>query len=232
MMSIPVPQPVPTLAVSGGGAFPVHRIYCVGRNYAAHTREMGFDPNREEPFFFLKPADALVASGKDIAYPPMTHDFQHEIELVVAIGEGGRAISAEQAHRHVFGYAAGLDMTRRDLQMNARKQGRPWDMGKGFDESAPCAPLIPASVCGYLEGGAIWLKVNGEVRQKSDIAHLIWSVPEVIQHLSRFVTLCPGDLIFTGTPEGVGPVEAGNVMEGHIDGLEDLRTTVVAPRLV
>jgi fumarylpyruvate hydrolase len=232
MLSIPVPQPVPTLAVSGGGAFPVHRIYCVGRNYAAHTREMGFDPNREEPFFFLKPADALVASGKDIAYPPMTHDFQHEIELVVAIGEGGRAISAEQAHRHVFGYAVGLDMTRRDLQMNARKQGRPWDMGKGFDESAPCAPLIPASVCGYLEGGAIWLEVNGEVRQKSDIAHLIWSVPEVIQHLSRFVTLCPGDLIFTGTPEGVGPVKAGDVMEGHIDGLEDLRTTVVAPRLV
>jgi fumarylpyruvate hydrolase len=232
MMSIPVPQPVPTLAVSGGGAFPVHRIYCVGRNYAAHTREMGLDPNREEPFFFMKPADALVASGKDIAYPPMTHDFQHEIELVVAIGEGGRAISAEQAHRHVFGYAVGLDMTRRDLQMNARKQGRPWDMGKGFDESAPCAPLIPASVCGYLERGAIWLEVNGEVRQKSDIAHLIWSVPEVIQHLSRFVTLCPGDLIFTGTPEGVGPVEAGNVMEGHIDGLEDLRTTVVAPRLV
>ena len=232
MMSIPVPQPVPTLAVSGGGAFPVHRIYCVGRNYAAHTREMGFDPNREEPFFFLKPADALVASGKDIAYPPMTHDFQHEIELVVAIGEGGRAISAEQAHRHVFGYAVGLDMTRRDLQMNARKQGRPWDMGKGFDESAPCAPLIPASVCGYPERGAIWLEVNGEVRQKSDIAHLIWSVPEVIQHLSRFVTLCPGDLIFTGTPEGVGPVKAGDVMEGHIDGLEDLRTTVVAPRLV
>ena len=232
MMSIPVPQPVPTLAVSGGGAFPVHRIYCVGRNYAAHTREMGFDPNREEPFFFLKPADALAASGKDIAYPPMTHDFQHEIELVVAIGEAGRAISADQAYRHVFGYAVGLDMTRRDLQMNARKQGRPWDMGKGFDESAPCAPLIPASVCGYLERGAIWLEVNGEVRQKSDVAHLIWSVPEVIQHLSRFVTLCPGDLIFTGTPEGVGPVEAGNVMEGYIDGLEDLRTTVVAPRLV
>jgi fumarylpyruvate hydrolase len=232
MMSLPSPLPAPSLAVSGGGAFPVHRIYCVGRNYAAHTREMGFDPNREEPFFFLKPADALVASGKDIAYPPMTHDFQHEIELVVAIGEGGRAISAEQAPRHVFGYAVGLDMTRRDLQMNARKQGRPWDMGKGFDESAPCAPLIPASVCGYLERGAIWLEVNGEVRQKSDIAHLIWSVPEVIQHLSRFVTLCPGDLIFTGTPEGVGPVKAGDVMEGHIDGLEDLRTTVVAPRLV
>ena len=232
MMSIPVPQPVPTLTVSGGGAFPVHRIYCVGRNYAAHTREMGFDPNREEPFFFLKPADAVVASGKDIAYPPMTNDFQHEIELVVAIGEGGRAISASQAPRHVFGYAVGLDMTRRDLQMSARKQGRPWDMGKGFDESAPCAPLVAASVCGYLERGAISLEVNGEVRQKSDIANLIWSVPEVIQHLSRFVTLCPGDLIFTGTPEGVGPVEAGDVMEGHIDGLEDLRTTVVAPRLV
>jgi len=162
----------------------------------------------------------------------MTHDFQHEIELVVAIGEGGRAISAEQAHRHVFGYAVGLDMTRRDLQMNARKQGRPWDMGKGFDESAPCAPLIPTSVCGYLERGAIWLEVNGEVRQKSDIAHLIWSVPEVIQHLSRFVTLCPGDLIFTGTPEGVGPVKAGDVMEGQIDVLEGLRPTVVAPRVV
>jgi fumarylpyruvate hydrolase len=189
---------------------------------------MGFDPNREEPFFFLKPADALVASGKAIAYPPMTQDFQHEIELVVAIGEQGRDIAAEQAHCHVFGYAVGLDMTRRDLQMNARKQGRPWDMGKGFDESAPCAALVPAPRCGHLEQGAIWLKVNGEVRQRSDISQLIWSVAEVIQHLSRYVTLLPGDLVFTGTPEGVGPVKPGDVMEGHIDGLEDLRTSVRA----
>jgi fumarylpyruvate hydrolase len=226
MTSIPTPLPVPAVALSGGGSFPVHRIYCVGRNYAAHTREMGFDPNREEPFFFLKPADALVASGKSIAYPPLTNDFQHEIELVVAIGKGGKDISTEQAHRHVFGYAVGLDMTRRDLQMNARKQGRPWDMGKAFDESAPCASLVPAVVSGHLERGAIWLKVNGEVRQKSDISHLIWSVAEVIQHLSRYVTLLPGDLIFTGTPEGVGPVEPGDVMEGHIDGLEDLRNAV------
>jgi fumarylpyruvate hydrolase len=228
MTSIPALLPAPALAIAGGGSFPVHRIYCVGRNYAAHTREMGFDPNREEPFFFLKPADALVASGKAIAYPPMTQDFQHEIELVVAIGEQGRDIAAEQAHRHVFGYAVGLDMTRRDLQMNARKQGRPWDMGKGFDESAPCAALVPALRCGHLEHGAIWLKVNGEVRQRSDISHLIWSVAEVIQHLSRYVTLLPGDLIFTGTPEGVGPVKPGDVMEGHIDGLEDLRTSVRA----
>ena len=228
MTSIPALLPAPALAIAGGGSFPVHRIYCVGRNYAAHTREMGFDPNREEPFFFLKPADALVASGKAIAYPPMTQDFQHEIELVVAIGEQGRDIAVEQAHRHVFGYAVGLDMTRRDLQMNARKQGRPWDMGKGFDESAPCAALVPASRCGHLEHGAIWLKVNDEVRQRSDISHLIWSVAEVIQHLSRYVTLLPGDLIFTGTPEGVGPVKPGDVMEGHIDGLEDLRTPVLA----
>ena len=228
MTSIPAPLPAPTLAIAGGGSFPVHRIYCVGRNYAAHAREMGFDPNREEPFFFLKPADALVASGKAIAYPPMTQDFQHEIELVVAIGEQGRDIAAEQAHRHVFGYAVGLDMTRRDLQMSARKQGRPWDMGKGFDESAPCAALVPASRCGHLEHGAIWLKVNGEVRQRSYISHLIWSVAEVIEHLSRYMTLLPGDLIFTGTPEGVGPVKPGDVMEGHIDGLEDLRTPVRA----
>jgi len=228
MTSIPAHLPLPTVAVSGGGNFPVHRIYCVGRNYAAHTREMGFDPNREEPFFFLKPADAIVASEKSIVYPPLTNDFQHEIELVVAIGESGKNIATEQAHRHIFGYAVGLDMTRRDLQMNARKQGRPWDMGKAFDQSAPCAALVPAARSGYLERGAIWLKVNGEVRQSSDISQLIWSVAEVIQHLSRYVTLLPGDLIFTGTPEGVGAVKAGDVMDGHIDGLEDLRIVVKA----
>jgi fumarylpyruvate hydrolase len=218
----------PCAAVVGGGSFPVHRIYCVGRNYAAHAREMGHDPDREDPFFFLKPADALTPSGATIPYPPMTQDFQHEIELVVAIGSDGSNIAVEVAEKFIFGYAVGLDMTRRDLQMQARKQGRPWDMGKGFDFSAPCGPISPMKTTGALTRGAIWVKVNGETRQRSDISMLIWSVPETIHWLSRYVELIPGDLIYTGTPEGVATVRPGDVLEGHIDGLVDLRTVIKA----
>jgi fumarylpyruvate hydrolase len=225
---VPVP-PLPSVAVLGGGSFPIHRIYCVGRNYAAHAREMGHDPDREQPFFFMKPADAVVPSGSAISYPPMTRNFHHEIELVVAIGEGGWDISADHANRHIFGYAVGLDMTRRDLQLEARQQGRPWDMGKGFDQSAPCAPISPIEQTGIIDRGAIWLKVNDEIRQQSDLSMLIWTVPEIIHWLSRFVELAPGDLIYTGTPENVAAVNQGDVLDGHIDGLHPLRTVIAAP---
>ncbi len=222
------PLPTPTVPIDGGGEFPVRRIYCVGRNYRAHAIEMGMDPDREAPFFFLKPADTIVASGSTIAYPPRTEDYQHEIELVVAIGKGGRNIPIEKALDHVFGYAVGLDMTRRDLQMAARKAGRPWDMGKGFDQSAPCGVLSPASKVGHLAKGAISVTINGEVKQSSDISLLIWNVAEVIADLSAYGELVPGDLIYTGTPEGVGPVKRGDVLVGKIDGLQDLTLTIAA----
>ena len=220
--AIPAPEIVTVPVVGSGDRFPVRRIYCVGRNYAAHAREMGHDPDREDPFFFMKPADAIVPSGSTIPYPPMTKDVHHEIEMVVAIGKGGREIAANSAREHIFGYAVGIDLTRRDLQGEAKKLGRPWDMGKGFDNSAPCAPLSPVSRVGHIEKGAIWLKINGEIRQQSDIKMLIWNVPEMIAYLSRFVELKPGDLIFSGTPEGVGPVRKGDTLVGHVDGLEDL----------
>jgi fumarylpyruvate hydrolase len=216
------PPARPTVATLEGASFPVHRIYCVGRNYAAHAREMGFDPEREEPFFFMKPADAVVPDGGTVPYPPMTSDFQHEVELVVAIGQGGRAIAAAAALSHIFGYAVGLDMTRRDLQIKARTQGRPWDFGKGFDASAPCGRLSAAAQVPDLKQAQISLMVNGEKRQSSSLAHMIWSVPEVVAYLSRFVTLVPGDLIYTGTPEGVGPVLGGDRLEARIEGLEAL----------
>jgi len=212
----PVTAAVPVL---GGGAFPVRRIFCVGRNYAAHTREMGGDPTREAPFFFMKPADALVVAGAPMPYPPMTQDLHHEMELVVALGTGGADIAEADALSHVWGYAAGLDMTRRDLQGQAKKEGKPWDMGKGFDHGAPIGELAPAARIGHPEKGTIELKVNGAVRQSSDLSKMIWSVPETIAYLSRLVRLAPGDLIFTGTPEGVAATVRGDLLEGRVEGV-------------
>jgi fumarylpyruvate hydrolase len=206
-------------------AFPVGRIYCVGRNYAEHAREMGHDPDREPPFFFMKPADAIVQNGATIPYPQVTKDLHHEIEMIVAIGKGGANIPVEKALDHVFGYGVGLDMTRRDIQGEAKKMGRPWEMGKAFDNSAPCTALKPVTMVGHPTKGAIWLKVNGQVKQKGDLADLIWNVPETIAYLSKLVTLQPGDLIMSGTPAGVGPVQRGDKLEGHVDGLGDLNVT-------
>jgi fumarylpyruvate hydrolase len=210
--------------------FPVHRVYCVGRNYVEHAKEMGHT-GREAPFFFLKPADALlpVAAGAtgEMPYPAMTSDLHHEIELVVAIGKAGRDIPAAQAGDYIWGYAVGLDMTRRDLQGEAKKLGRPWDTGKGFDKSAPIAPLHPVAETGLLEKGNIRLDVNGAARQNSDVSKLIWNVAETIEHLSRYFELQPGDLIFTGTPEGVAAVQKGDLLEGSVEGLTPLRVKVI-----
>ena len=203
-------------------AFPVGRIYCVGRNYAEHAREMGHDPDREPPFFFMKPPDAIVQNGATIPYPQMTSDLHHEIEMIVAIGKGGADIPVERALEHVFGYGVGLDMTRRDLQGEAKKMGRPWEMGKAFDNSAPCTALKTVPMVGHPSKGAIWLKVNGEMRQQGDLAAMIWSVPETIAYLSKLITLRAGDLIMSGTPAGVGPVKAGDGLEGHVDGVGEL----------
>jgi len=220
---------IPVAAAAGGGLFPVHRIYCVGRNYAEHAQEMGFT-GREPPFFFLKPADALVpvAEGETgvIDYPSLTSNFHHEIELVVAIAQGGRDIPAARAAEHIWGYATGLDMTRRDLQGEMKKQGRPWCIGKAFDQSAPISPVVPKSRTGELLKGAITLHVNGQLRQKGDLSELIWSVNETIEQISRGWLLQPGDLIFTGTPAGVNAVVRGDVMEGAIAGLPTLRVAV------
>jgi fumarylpyruvate hydrolase len=225
---LPLPQ-VPSVAVAETGErFPVRRIFCVGRNYAAHAREMGRDPDRELPFFFLKPADTVVDDGVTIPYPPETADFHYEMELVVAIGKGGTNIPAEQALEHVYGYAAGIDLTRRDLQLAARAQGRPWDWGKGFDLSAPCAPIQPAARIGHPNQGRIWLAVNDVPKQEADLADLIWGVPDVIAFISNSMALQPGDLIYTGTPAGVGPVNRGDVITGGIDGVGNI-TTIIAP---
>ncbi len=223
--AVPAPAQV-TLPIKGADTlFPVRRIYCVGRNYAEHAREMGFDPDREPPFFFMKPTDAIVPEGASVPYPPKTQDFHYEIELVVAIGTGGRDIPLDKALDHVFGYAVGIDLTRRDVQIEARKMGRPWDMGKGFDHSAPCSALIPAEGLDPT-AGSIWLEVNGERKQESDLAKLIWSVAEVVSYLSGYMELQPGDLIYTGTPEGVGPVVRGDTIKGHIDGVGEINITV------
>ncbi|HTW28054.1 MAG TPA: fumarylacetoacetate hydrolase family protein [Acetobacteraceae bacterium] len=220
------PPPVPLIPVAGGGWFPVRRIFCVGRNYAEHALEMGGDPDREPPFFFTKPADAVLTGGADLPYPPMTADLHHEMELVVALGAGGSDIAEAEALAHVWGYAAGLDMTRRDLQAAAKRAGRPWDMAKGFDHSAPIGPLVPAA--GRDPGhGRITLRVNGELRQDSDLARMIWSVPEVVACLSGQVRLAPGDLIFTGTPAGVAAVQRGDVLDGAIDGIGSVHVRVV-----
>ena len=222
------PPEIPSLPVQGDAKrFAVNRIYCVGRNYADHAREMGHDPDREPPFFFMKPATAIVADGKSMAYPVLSKDVHHEIEMVVALGKGGSNISADKALEHVWGYGVGLDMTRRDLQGEAKKMGRPWDTGKAFDQSAPCSALVPASQCGHLAKGRIHLKVNGDVRQDGDLAMMIWNVPDTIAYLSTLFTLMPGDLIFSGTPAGVAAVSRGDVLEGHVDGLPTLKTTLV-----
>lgn len=222
----PPAAPVGVPITGADGLFPVRRVYCVGRNYAAHAREMGFDPDREPPFFFCKPADAVrpVRPGETLAlpYPAGTADFHHEVELVAAIGRGGADIPVEAAAAHVFGYAVGLDMTRRDLQIRMRERGRPWEIGKAFDDSAPIGPLRPAADCPDIGRAAIALTVDGQTRQRSSLAHLIWPVPETIAHLSRYFRLEPGDLIYTGTPEGVGPVKRGERLEGSIDGLGTL----------
>jgi fumarylpyruvate hydrolase len=221
------PPPVAFVPVAGGGRFPVRRIFCVGRNYAEHAREMGSDPDREPPFFFAKPADALLTGGADMPYPPASNSLHHEMELVVALGGGGASIAVAEALGHVWGYAAGLDMTRRDLQNAAKKEGKPWDMGKGFDHSAPIGDLIPAARWPDPTHGLIELKVNGAVRQTSDLSKLIWSVAETISFLSGLVRLAPGDLIFTGTPEGVAAVQRGDLLEGMVAGVGTVRTRIV-----
>ncbi|HJW72378.1 MAG TPA: fumarylacetoacetate hydrolase family protein [Geothrix sp.] len=219
---------VPTLEVLGTAArFPVRRVYCVGRNYADHAREMGADPKREVPFFFGKPQDALVPGGGDIPYPPATANLHHEVELVVALAQGGSNLSLEQAEAAIFGYAVGIDLTRRDLQAAAKEKGQPWDMAKGFDHSAPVSAITPVNHPGQFSSGAIWLSVGGSERQRGDLADMIWRVPEVISHLSGLVTLYPGDLIFTGTPAGVGALQRGDQVLCGIAGLGELRIRIV-----
>src|SRR5690348_2836247 len=219
--------PLPTAAIEGSARrFPVHRIYFVGRNYVEHAHEMGSDPTRDPPVFFTKPPDAVMPNGAAIPLPPRTANFHHEIELVIAIGREGREIPADRALEHVFGYAVGNDLTRRDLQAASKKRGEPWDTGKAFDCSAPLGAIRPASR-GHVARGRIWLKVNDELRQNADVSALIWSVPEIIAELSSLFDLRPGDLIFTGTPAGVGPLRPGDRLEGGIDGLETLRNTIV-----
>ena len=219
---------VPSLPIPGGNArFPVRRIFCVGRNYVEHQKEMGGD-GRETPFFFIKSAHALVAGGGDVHYPPGTANYHFETEMVLAIGKGGRRIDAKKANHHVYGYAVGLDMTRRDLQQLGKDHGRPWDFGKDFDEAAPCSALAPAARIGHPSRGAIWLKVNGKERQKADLGAMIWSVPEQIAYLSEYYTLEPGDLIYSGTPAGVGPVKPGDEMHAVIEGVGELKVKVIA----
>ena len=223
--------PVAVPVAGSGDQFAVRRVYCVGRNYAAHAREMGFDPDREPPFFFCKPGDAVVpvAYGEtlELAYPAQTQNYHYEAELVAAIGRSGSDIPLEKALDYVWGYAVGLDMTRRDLQMKMREMGRPWEIGKAFDRSAPIGPIHRASEVGHIANASLWLKVNGETKQKSDVSHLIWSVAETVAYLSKFFRLEPGDLIFTGTPEGVGPVMAGETMTVGVERLGELTVRVV-----
>lgn len=220
----------PTLAATtDGNSFPVRRLFCIGRNYAAHAREMGRDPDREPPFFFTKWAETVVPSGTTIAYPPGTSNFHYEAELVVAIGKGGRNIKVEDATAHIYGYATGLDMTRRDLQLAARDLGRPWDSGKNVEQSSPLGPIHPASRVGHLERGAITLTVNGEVKQSADLADMIWSVAEVVAVISELYRLEPGDLIYTGTPAGVGAVVPGDVIVIGVEGLKSTTITIGAP---
>jgi fumarylpyruvate hydrolase len=224
------PSAVPAVPVAGSGElFPVHRIYCVGRNYEEHAQEMGYT-GREPPFFFAKPADAVlpVAAGAvgALPYPAETSNVHPELELVVAIGTGGSRIAAATAAHHIWGYAVGLDVTRRDLQGEMKKQGRPWEVGKGFDQSAPIGPIVPLAQTGEITAGRIWLDVNGAPRQASDVSRLIWNVNEIIEQLSRYFALQPGDLIFTGTPEGVAAVLPGDLMEGGVEGVGTLRVRV------
>lgn len=221
------PPAQPSIAVAGGAArFPVRRIFCVGRNYAAHAREMGKDPDRELPFFFTKPADAVVDSGATVPYPPLTGNLHYEIELVVAVGRGGAGIPEENIYDHLWGACVGIDLTRRDLQLEAKEKGRPWDMGKAFDRSAPMSALTPIDSVTSLESGRIWLAVNGDIRQDGDLSELIWSVREHLSILSHSIALAPGDLVMTGTPAGVGPVVPGDAITGGVEGLEDIRISI------
>ena len=220
--------PAPEVAIAGGGAFPVRRIVCVGRNYAEHAREMGGNPEREPPFFFSKPADALVPGEATIPFPARTANLHHEIELTVAIGKGGANIPVAEALSHVFGYGVGNDLTRRDLQAEAKAAGRPWDMAKGFDDSAVASPIVPATQIGHPVDARIWLSVNGAIRQDGNIADMIWSVPEVIAELSTYIRLQPGDLIYTGTPAGVGAIRPGDLVEGGVEGISTIATRFTA----
>ena len=232
------PEPASLPIVDSNERFYLNRVYCVGRNYAEHARELGNDPDREPPFFFAKPADAVFAVAEGVPargvkshtvpYPPETHNLHYEMELVVAIGVGGADIAAADALTHVFGYGAGVDLTRRDLQDAAKALRRPWDLSKGFDFSAPCTPIVPATTLGHPAAARIWLDVDGERRQNGDLADQIWPVPHVIAALSRFVSLRPGDLVFTGTPAGVGRIEPGNEITAGIDGIGDLAFSVVS----
>lgn len=222
----PTEVPVALIANTVDDVFPVHRIYCVGKNYADHIKEMGLDPDKQAPCFFMKPADAIVTSSQ-ITYPPQTENYHYEAELVIAIGTGGKNIPAADALKHVYGYAIGLDMTRRDLQLASSKLGQPWDTGKGFDDSAPLAPIFPVSDVGHFEAASITLAVNGEIRQDADIKQLIWKNHEIIAELSTYYTLQAGDLIFTGTPAGVGAVVKGDRIEARIDGLGSLEVEIV-----
>jgi fumarylpyruvate hydrolase len=221
------PPPVTALPIRGSQqVFPVRHVYCIGRNYAAHAIEMGHDPNREPPFFFFKNPDNVYV-GKEFPYPTKTSDVHHEIEMVVALKSGGRNIPVAKALDHVWGYGVGLDMTRRDLQGEAKKLGRPWEVGKSFDFSGPCTALVPASEIGHPAQGKVWLKVNGQIKQEGDLNQLIWKVPEMISYLSEYFELFAGDLIFSGTPAGVGAVKKGDAMHGHVDGVGDLELKVV-----
>mgnify|MGYP001011978892 FL=1 len=221
------PLAIPTLSVVGSDAlFPVHRVYCVGRNFADHAIEMGHDPSKEPPFFFQKNPDTLVPSGSTIAYPKATKDVHHEVELVVALKEGGEDIPVDKALDHVFGYGVGLDLTRRDLQGEAKKLGRPWEVGKAFEEAAPCSPLLPVGLSGHPSTGRIFLKVNGKTCQDGDLNQMIWKVPEMISILSTLFKLAPGDLIFAGTPAGVGPIAPGDTLEGGVDNVGEIRLTI------
>lgn len=229
--AVPVPTP-PSLPISGSDTlFPVRRVFCVGRNYGDHAREMGADPNREPPFFFLKPADAVFTPGgaggtPTVPYPPQTADLHHEVELVVALGKGGTGIDPADALGTVWGYGVGVDLTRRDLQAEAKSLRRPWDLAKGFDLSGPCSPLRPVGEVGHPDRGRIWLDVDGKLRQEGDLGDQIWTVAEIIAHLSRSITLCPGDLLFTGTPAGVGALARGSSVTAGIDGVAELSFTI------
>jgi fumarylpyruvate hydrolase len=228
MAYVVAPEAVPALPVSGtSDLFPVNRIFCVGRNYAGHAREMGHDPDREPPFFFLKPGQALLPPGRDFPYPSSSRDVHYEFELVAAVGKGGADIGVDVALNHLYGYAVGLDMTRRDLQLQAQKMARPWDVGKAFDLSAPCSAVAPAAKIGHPKKGPIWLERNGKRVQNSDLSALIWKVPEIISQLSKLFRLTPGDLVFTGTPAGVGPVQRGDVLHGCVEGVGELTVKVV-----
>jgi fumarylpyruvate hydrolase len=223
------PPATPSLAVFGSSArFPIRRVFCVGRNYATHAREMGSDPDREPPFFFMKPADAVVPAEGALPYPPATKELHHEIELVVALRSGGADIPADEALAKVWGYGVGIDLTRRDLQAVAKDAGRPWDMAKGFDASAPCTPLRPVSAFGHpAEDACIRILVNGEVRQDGALSEMIWPIADIISHLSRLVTLAPGDLIFTGTPGGVGALQPGDRVHGEVAGVDEFDLEIV-----